>query len=104
MTDRPISEQYRVAAKDWVLADSAARLLEEMKTATLSQMMKELGDMPVSSAERDVKSSDKWKSYISDMVDARKEANMAKVKLEWVRMRFQEQMSTEASKRHEMKL
>ena len=98
------SEQYRVAAKDWVAKDGAARLLEESKTAVLAQRMKELGDMPVSSAEREVKASEEWDAYIKVMVEARTQANLARVKMEWTRMKFQEWSSENANKRAEMRL
>ena len=35
----PISEQFRLAAKQWVDADAGANMLEECKSAYLSQMM-----------------------------------------------------------------
>lgn len=107
MNDRantPISEQYRLAAKDWVEKDKAANLLEEAKSAVLSQRMNALGDIPVSHAERTVKGSTEWAEYLERMVNARTEANLAKVKLEWLRMRFWEWNGAEASKRAEMKL
>jgi hypothetical protein len=100
----PIAEQYRLAAKSWCDLDGAARMLEEAKTAVLAQRMKALGDMPAAHSEREVKASEEWADYIKKMVDARTAANLAKVKLEWVRMRFSEWQSEEANKRAEMKL
>ncbi len=99
-----ISERFRVTAKKWAELDSAASLLEELKSATLSQMMSELGDMPVSRAEMEAKASDKWVEYVRQMVDTRSKANLEKVQMEWLRMRFQEQMSREASARAESRL
>lgn len=100
----PISEQYRIVAKEWVDLDSAANLLEATKSAFLSQKMAALGDMPVSRAELTVKASDEWKDYVSKMVRAREAANLAKVKLEWVRMKFNEWQSHEATARAERRL
>lgn len=100
----PLSEQFRLTAKEWVDADSAANLLEELKSATLSQRMTAHGEIAVSKAEMLVKASPEWKSYIEEMVSARKKANELKVKLEWVRMRASEWQSEEATKRAEMKL
>ena len=100
----PISERYRLVAKEWVELDHAARLLEETKSAVLSQMMAVLGDMPVSRAELLVKASDDWHKFVKDMVDARTSANLKKVELEWIRMRFSEQQSREATERAERKL
>lgn len=103
-SNQPISEQYRLVAKDWVDKDAAARLLEDSKTAVLALRMKNLGDMPAAHAEREVKGAQEWHEYIVKMVDARTAANLAKVKLEYIRMRFSEQQSMEASKRAEMRL
>jgi hypothetical protein len=102
--DRSISEEYRISAKAWVDLDGAARLLEETKTAVLSQRMKMQGDMPVSKAELIVKASPEWDDFIRKMVKARTDANLAKVRLEWVRMRFQEWQAMDASARAEMRL
>lgn len=99
-----ISEQFRLAGKAWVDADAAANLMEESKSAVLSQSMAALGEKPVSRAEMEVKASAEWKDYIEKMVAARKDANLLKVKLEWIRMRFHEWQSAEATKRAEMKL
>lgn len=100
----PLSEQFRIVAKRWVDADAAASLLEESKSAFLSQLMAAMGDMPVSKAEMSVKASEKWTNYINEMVAARKNAALLKVQLEYIRMRFHEWQSHEATKRAEMKL
>lgn len=101
---QPLSEQFRLAGKDWVELDAAADLLEASKSAVLAQMMAALGDMPVSRAEATVKAGKEWLEYVTKTVEARKAANLAKIKLEWLRMRHSEQMSTEATARAERKL
>jgi CTP:molybdopterin cytidylyltransferase MocA len=100
----PISEQYRIVAKRWVDAEAAASLMEDTKSAMLSQMMMALGDMPVSRAEMQAKASDEWKDFVEGMIEARKQANLLKVQLEYLRMRSAEWTSEEATKRAEMKL
>ena len=60
--------------------------------------------MPVSKAEMAVKSTAQWHQYIENMVAERKKANMLKVQLEYIRMKFSEWNSEEATKRAEMKL
>lgn len=100
----PISERYRIIAKEWVELDHAARLMEETKSAVLSQKMAALGDMPVSKAELSVKASSDWHEFVKSLVDARTAANLKKVELEWIRMRFSEQQSREATERAERKL
>lgn len=104
MSNLPISEQYRIVAKQWVDAEAAASLLEDTKSAVLSQRMAALGDMPVSKAEMTVKASTEWREFIEQMVEARKSANRLKVQLEYLRMRSGEWQSAEATKRAEMKL
>lgn len=99
-----LSEQFRLAARIWVEADAAANLLEETKSAVLSQKMAALGDMPVSRAELTVKASPEWTDHVTKMVKAREEANFLKVKLEWLRMRHSEQQSAEATARVERRL
>lgn len=98
------SEQYRLVAKDWVQKDGAARMLEDNKTTVLSQRMSALGNMPVSTAERMVKSSPEWSEYIESMVEARTSANLAKVKMKYVEMKYFEWQSQNASRRSEMRL
>jgi hypothetical protein len=100
----PLSEQFRVIAKKWVDADSAASLLEETKSSFLAKQMAMQGDMPVSRAEMNVKASAEWSDYIKTMVEAREKAALLKVQLEYIRMKFNEWQSFEATKRAEMKL
>lgn len=100
----PPSEQYRLAAKDWVEKDGAARMLEETKTAVLAQRKKALGDIPDSHAEKEVKASEEWADFIKALVDARTAANLSRVRMEYCRMKFSEWVSLDATRRAEMKL
>lgn len=79
-------------------------MLEETKSAVLSQRMSALGDMPKSHAEMQVKASEDWSDFIAEMVTARRSANLLKVQMEYIRMKSGEQNSAEATKRAEMKL
>lgn len=100
----PISEQYRVVAKRWIDADAAANMLEECKSAFLSRKMADLGDIAVSKAELTVKASPEWTDYIEKMVAARKQAALLKAQLEYLRMKFQEWSSENATRRAEIRL
>ena len=102
--DTPISEQYRIAALDWVSQDAAARMLEEGKTTYLAQQKAALGDLPDSKAERIVKSSPQWADYIKKMVNAKTAANRQKVELDFLKMRHMERTSEEASARSERRM
>jgi hypothetical protein len=103
-----LSERYRLAAEEWVDKDAGARLLEETKTTMLEQSKQKLiaanFNMADNAAERTVKASPAWEIFIKKMVDARTEANRAKVQLEYLRIKHAEQQSLEASKRAEMRL
>jgi hypothetical protein len=103
-SNMPWSEQFRVTAKQWVELDRAATMLEETKSAVLSQRMAALGDIPVSHAERAVKASVEWQDFIKAMVDARTQANLKKVQMEYLRMKFSEWQSENANRRSEMRL
>ncbi|MEE8114518.1 MAG: hypothetical protein V3T23_09185 [Nitrososphaerales archaeon] len=99
-----ISEHFRLAAKDWVEKDGAARMLDESKTSVLAQRISFLGDIPHNKAEREVKSSDEWQDYLKKMVEAKTAANLARVKMDFLRMKFQEWQSAEANARNERKM
>ena len=68
-TNQSWSEQYRMAAKDWVDKESAAAILEETKSAILSQKMLEHSDLPVSRAKMQVSGSDEWIIFLNKMND-----------------------------------
>jgi len=100
----PPSEQYRDAGEKWASLNAAAEILEEGKSAFLSQRMAQQGDMPVSRAELIVKSSVEWADYIKKMVKAREQANLAKIEMEFMRMRFAEWQAHDATQRQEMRM
>lgn len=98
------SERYRLDAKEWVELDAAASLLENLRSANLSQLMISNNTEAVSRAEMMARASPAWSEYNEKMVEARRKANLAKVKVEWDRMKFQEQSSHEATARAERRL
>ncbi len=105
----PYSEQFRIVAKQWVDADAAASLLEELKTTTLEKIKtdiiaKEGGGMADNKAERLAKCSDVWSEYIRSMCASRSAANKLKVQMKYLEMRFQESQSAAATARAEMRL
>lgn len=63
-----------------------------------------LGQVAFNRAEMQAKASQEWLEYITRMVKAREEANLAKVNLEFQRMRYGEQQSAEATARAESRL
>jgi hypothetical protein len=102
--NHPWSEQFRVVAKQWVDAEAAASLLEDTKSAVLAEKMQALGDMPVSKAEMIVKASAEWRGELQAISLSRQVANRLKVQMEYIRMKFMEWQSENATKRAEMRL
>ena len=98
------SEKFRLDAKAWVELDAAANLLENLRSANLSQMMLSTNTEAVSRAEMLARASPQWTEYNEKMVDARRQANLAKVRMEWDKMKFQERSSAEATARAERRL
>jgi hypothetical protein len=101
-----ISDEYRIAAMDWVDAEAAASMLEDTKSSVLAEMMMpHLEDgCAINRAEQQVKASPEWKTHVRSITEARKAANRCKVTLEYLKMRFQEWQSHEANNRLEAKL
>jgi hypothetical protein len=79
-------------------------MLEEGKSAFLSQKMIRLGDVPVSRAELTVKASPEWADYIKKMVRAREQANLARIEAEFLKMRFTEWQAQDANQRQELRM
>jgi hypothetical protein len=100
----PWSEQFRVVAKQWVDADAAATILEDTKSAVMAERMLAMGEMAVNKAEALVKASPDWKRHVEAIVSARRAANRLKVQMEYLRMKFSEWQSHEATKRTEARL
>ena len=104
MSQKPWSDIYREAGEDWADKEAAAQLLEDSKSAFLAQWCAEQGDVPVNRAEQSVKSSQRWREYIEQTVEARKQANKSKVRLESIKMRAMEWQAKEANARTEARL
>lgn len=106
--EQPISEQFRIVAKQWVDADAAASLMEELKTTTLEKMKNDLiardGPMPDNTATRLAKCDAAWEQYVREMCKHRADANRLKVQMEYIRMKHSEWQSAEATARAERRL
>jgi len=99
------SENFRLAAEDWVDKENAAQLLEETKSLVMAQRQAQLGgDLPVNRAEQTIKASPAWMEHVEKIVEARRVANLAKVKMEVEKMRFHENQGREANARAELRL
>jgi|SRR5690349_23981193 len=97
--NRSWSEIFLEAGEEWASLEAAAQLLEDTKSAVLSQKMLALGDIAVNKAEMQVKATPEWQEHIAKIVEARRQANLAKVKKEYVDKKYGEWQSMEANNR-----
>lgn len=104
MSNQPLSEQRRLIGNEWADLDSAARMLEETKSAVLSKMKMDLGDIADNKAEKQVRASKEWHDFITAMVTARTLANRKKNDLKYIEMKFFEWQTHNANSRAEMRM
>ena len=109
MTDnRPISQIYAEIGAQWADADAKATILEDTKSAFLSQKIMEHqardSSLAYNKAEAFVKASLEWTDRISETIEARREANHLRVKMESLKMAHSEYISHDANERVVAKL
>ena len=101
---KPWSDIYEEAGMDWADKEAAAQLLENCRSAMFAEWCTEYGDIPVNRAEQAVKAQPRWRKLNEDMVQARKDANKAKIRLESIKMRAMEEHAKQANYRAEARL
>lgn len=106
LNNRPLNEIYAEIAHEWADSDAAATLLEDTKSSFLSQRMQDYvsAGHAVNKAEMLVKASQEWVDRVTETVEARRQANHLKVRLEQIRMRSAEQQSEQANERLQARL
>ncbi len=103
-SNETLSEQFEKMGIEWADADAAANLLEDCKSAVLAERVLSAGDMAHNKAEATVKASAYWRDYVERTVEARHKANLMKVKMEALRMRYGEWSSNAANERVQARL
>lgn len=108
MTDKPLSELYRLAALEWGDKYSAWYTYSENKTTTLAVLksiyIKDDPKLSEAKAERLAKNTPEWKDYMEIMCTLHKEALRLRAYKESIDMRYHELQSKQASARSERKL
>jgi hypothetical protein len=82
------AEQFRDAGLRWAKSDERARKLKELKDHELAKRMKAQGDKPIAAAKRDVEASQGWADFLTEMVQARTQANRERIEMEYLHMKF----------------
>jgi len=103
-SNQPFSEQYRLAAVDWVRLEAAATMLENGKSAFTAQQIAKTTGKSEAEKERKVKASEAFSNYIKNMTNARAAANEAKVEVDYIKMKSWEHQAQDATRRAEMKM
>lgn len=103
-SNEPYSDQWRRAALHANDLEAAASILENTRSAMLSQWKVELGDIADNKADKLVKASPKWMDLNKCMVDARTKANAAQIEADYLKMKYYEHSSDRADERTMAKL
>ena len=82
------AEQFRTQGLKWVQSDERARKLKELKDHELAKRMKARGDIAVAAAKRDVEATQEWADFLTEMVQARTQANRELIEVEYLHMKF----------------
>lgn len=111
--ERPLSEMFRLAGRDWAEAEAKADLLEKLRDPTLEQMKTEklqelneqgMAKVPEAMLERLVKSSPQWEEYVRGMCHARELATAAWVERRAIELRMSEMIDGNANARTERRM
>jgi hypothetical protein len=92
----PVSEQYRMAAREYARLDGKARELEASKDHVLAKWARAMGktedgkEMSVAAAEREVKATQEWADFRTEIEQARTSANEARAEMEALQMKHEE--------------
>lgn len=87
--EQSTAERFRLVAEEWAEVDAAFYLLENTRTSIASELtMAEVSKgMPVSKAEHVAKSSQAYRDHVKKAADAKREANILRARVEYLRMR-----------------
>lgn len=97
------TEQFRLAAVAWAHANGEADRMEHMRKVILGELVNQISG-PIGKAEHEANAHPNYIAHIEQMTAARTKANIAKAKMESMRMRFDGWRTVNATKRAEMKV
>ena len=98
-----IAERMRLAGEEWSDLDAAANMLEETRKSVLAELVNQSKGGSIAAKESEALADPAYKLHITNMVNARKEANRARVKYDTARAWVELVRTSEATKRAEMK-
>jgi hypothetical protein len=86
----------------WADALAAADVLEETKSTLLAKITKEHFDKPAWKAEAEAKGDSRYEEHLKAMVDARRLANLARVRYDGAKAMGEFARSAESTRRAEL--
>jgi hypothetical protein len=98
-----IAERMRLAGEEWSDLDAAANMLEESRKSVLAELINQSKGGSIAAKESEALANPAYKLHITNMVNARREANRARVKYDTARAWVELVRTSEATKRAEMK-
>ncbi len=103
-----LSEQVRVAERNWADCEDRAARFEEGRSIVMAEMKLALVQNKIAksmaAAEDVVRTSDEWRSYVKKMHEARHAANLARADWRGLERSYWAAVSEEASERQQMRL
>ena len=106
--NRSWADRFRAQGEKWADLHNAAQLLDDMKGVVFAQKVNALlandPKMAVNRAENEIKSSDDWEEYVRSCVAASHQDNLAKIELEFMKMKLQEYQGQQANELQELKM
>ena len=104
--ERPLSEQFRVVAKQHVAARKQARYMERTRSAMRDRMVaRVMSESSVKTTKAEalfrVQISDEWLQYNRDLADAEEKADILFAQKEYIALVQWERNNENANARHE---
>ena len=108
-SERPLSEQFRIVAKQYAAANKEASFKERTRSGhrsrLIARMIAESNEkLSVAMATMRVEATDDWLDYNREMVEERERADVLKAQMEYIRICQWEQNDANANARQERKL
>jgi hypothetical protein len=105
--ERPLSEQYRIVAKQFAEAYGRATFMENTRSGELAKMIKKRMDeanekITRATAEMDVKASEDWYDFNERLALAKEKVEILRSQKKYIEMQAWERTNADANKRKEM--
>jgi hypothetical protein len=98
-----IAERMRLAGEEWSDLDCAANLLEESRKSVLAELVNQSKGSSIAAKESEALADPAYKLHITNMVNARRDANRARVRYDTAKAWVELVRTSEATKRQEMR-